>query len=342
MAQNGEEAVGSMGNDTPLAVLSDRPQVLFNYFKQQFAQVTNPPIDSLRERLVMSLTTTLGAEQNLFDETPDHCHQLQIEHPVLTNADLEAIKQLDNKLLRSKVVDTLFDVSRGGQGLRDGLAALCNEVEQAVDAGYTIIDRRHAPIPSLLATAAVHHHLIRKGKRTRCGLVVESGEPREVQHFCLLLGYGAGAINPYLAFEIIHSPEHQELLRKLDPHAAIKNFIKACDKGILKVMSKMGISTLQSYRGAQIFEAIGLGKEVIDNYFTWTSSRIEGIGLEEIAAEVAMRHHLAWEVPVELVRGLAARGALGQLPAVQEVHGRRERQQREAVHHSRALAVQAR
>jgi glutamate synthase domain-containing protein 2/glutamate synthase domain-containing protein 1/glutamate synthase domain-containing protein 3 len=307
MAQNGEEAIGSMGNDTPLAVLSERPQLLFNYFRQQFAQVTNPPIDSLRENLVMSLRTTIGAEQNLFDETPEHCHQLAVEHPIVTNAELQAIKDLDHRGLRSKVFDAVFAVDRRGEGLREALATLCRDAEAAVDGGYTILvlsDRKHdaklAPIPSLIATSAVHHHLIRAGKRARCGIVIESGEPREVQHFCLLLGYGASAINPYLAFEIIHSQDQQELLRKLDAVSAIKNYIKATDKGILKVMSKMGISTLQSYRGAQIFEAIGLNSEVIDQYFTWTASRIEGVGLEEIATETALRHHIAWEVPIVL------------------------------------------
>jgi glutamate synthase domain-containing protein 2/glutamate synthase domain-containing protein 3 len=255
----------------------------------------------------MSLRTTVGAEQNLFDETPEHCHQLQIEHPVLTNAELKEIKELDYRALRSKTLDTLFDVDKRGAGLRDALETLCTSVEQAVDAGYSIIvlsDRKHdakrAPIPSLLATAAVHHHLIRAGKRTRCGIVIESGEPREVQHFCLLLGYGACAVNPYLVYEIIHSQGLQELLRKIEPEQAIKNYLKACAKGILKVMSKMGISTLHSYRGAQIFEAIGLNSEVVDKYFTWTASRIEGVGLDEIAAECALRHHIAWEVPIVL------------------------------------------
>jgi len=288
-------------------VLSERPQLLFNYFKQQFAQVTNPPIDSLRELLVMSLRSTLGAAGNLFDETPEHCHQLQIEHPILTNADLEAITRLDYRNLRAKKFDALFEVERGGDGLRDALEMLCADVENAVDYGATIIvlsdrahDKKYAPIPSLLVTAAVHHHLTRAGKRTRCGLVIESGEPREVHHFCLLLGYGASAINPYLVFEIIHSQEQQELLRRIDAQSAIKNFIKAVDKGVLKVMSKMGISTLQSYRGAQIFEAIGLSQALIDQYFTWTASRIEGVGLDELAAEVALRHHVAWEIPVVL------------------------------------------
>jgi glutamate synthase domain-containing protein 2/glutamate synthase domain-containing protein 3 len=304
MAQNGEEAIGSMGNDTPLAVLSDRPQLVFNYFRQQFAQVTNPPVDSLRENLVMSLRTTLGTEQNLFEETPEHCHQLQIENPILTNPELKALQDLDYRGLRSKTLDALFEVNRQGEGLRAAIEALCKSAESAVDESFSILvlsDRKHdqqnAPIPSLLATSAVHHHLIRAGKRSRCGIVVESGEPREVQHFCLLLGYGACAINPYLVFEIIHSQGQQELLRKLEPDAAIKNYLKASAKGILKVMSKMGISTLQSYRGAQIFEAIGLHSAVIDAYFTYTSSRIEGVGLNELAAEVALRHHIAWEVP---------------------------------------------
>jgi glutamate synthase (NADPH) large chain len=307
MAQNGEEAIGSMGNDTPLAVLSERPQLLFNYFKQQFAQVTNPPIDSLRENLVMSLRTTLGAERNLFDETPEHCHQLQIEHPLLTNAEIQSIKDLDYRDLRTTVLSTLFPVEGGGDGLSDALQTLCQSAEQAIDQGFTIVvlsDRKHdrklAPIPALLAIGAVHHHLIRVGKRSRCGLIVESGEPREIQHFCLLLGYGAAAINPYLVFEIIHSQGQQELLRRVDAQSSIKNYLKASAKGILKVMSKMGISTLQSYRGGQIFEAIGLSTEVIDKYFTWTHSRIEGVGLSEIATEVALRHNVAWEVPIVL------------------------------------------
>jgi glutamate synthase (ferredoxin) len=307
MAQNGEEAIGSMGSDTPLAVLSDRPQLLFSYFRQQFAQVTNPPIDSLRESLVMSLKTAIGAEQNLFEETPEHCHQLEIDRPILTNAELLTIKDLDLRGLRTCCLETLFTVEQGGEGLRDALHALCVAAEAAIDKGYTILvlsdrnhDRTRAPIPSLLATAAVHHHLIREGKRTRVGLVIESGEPREVHQFCLLLGYGASAINPYLAFEIIHSQDQQELLRKLDAPSAIKNYGKACDKGILKVMSKMGISTLQSYQGAQIFEAIGIRRDVIDQYFTWTASRIGGIGLKEIALEVAQRHHKAWDVPLTL------------------------------------------
>ncbi|MDH5672883.1 MAG: glutamate synthase large subunit [Myxococcales bacterium] len=307
MSLNGEEPIGSMGNDTPLAVLSDRAQLLFNYFKQQFAQVTNPPIDPLREDLVMSVKTNIGAEQNLFEETPEHCHQLWLEQPILTNAQFAAIGALDFRGLRSEVLDTTFAIAGRGEALREALETLCQAAEAAVDAGRTILvlsDRAHtrerAPIPSLLATSAVHHHLIRQGKRTRCGLVVESGEPREIQHFCLLLGYGAAAINPYLTFETLHDQYDQGLLRNVDPEQAIENYRKACAKGIRKVMSKMGISTLQSYRGAQIFEAVGLSSELIERYFTRTATRIEGAGLEEIAAEVAVRHHVAWDVPAVL------------------------------------------
>ena len=241
MAQNGEEAIGSMGNDTPLAVLSERPQLVFNYFRQQFAQVTNPPVDSLRENLVMSMRTTLGAEQNLFDETPEHCHQLQLENPIITNAELRAIKDLDYRGLRTKTLDAVFPVEQHGAGLRDALESLCKSAEQAIDDGYSILvlsDRKHdnklAPIPSLLATSAVHHHLIRAGKRTRCGIVVESGEPREIQHFCLLLGYGACAINPYLVFEIIYSQSQQELLRKLEPRSRDQELLEGVGQGHLE------------------------------------------------------------------------------------------------------------
>jgi glutamate synthase domain-containing protein 2/glutamate synthase domain-containing protein 1/glutamate synthase domain-containing protein 3 len=307
MAANAEESIGSMGNDTPLAVLSDRPQLLFNYFKQQFAQVTNPPIDSLREELVMSLETALGAEQNLFAETPEHCRQLAIHSPILTNGELRKIVDLERPGLRTKVLPALFEVANGGLGLRRAMDDLCAEAGRAVDAGYTILvlsdrlhDRARAPIPSLLAVAGVHHHLIREGKRTQCGLVVESGEPREVMHHCLLLGYGATAINPYLVYEILHGQVGQDLLGAMDGDEAMAHYTKACVKGIKKVMSKMGISTLQSYQGAQIFEAVGLGPDVIDRYFTWTASRIGGVGLDEITAETAFRHHVAWEVPLVL------------------------------------------
>jgi glutamate synthase (NADPH) large chain len=303
MALNGQEAVGSMGTDTPLAVLSDKPQILFNYFKQLFAQVTNPPIDPIREELVMSVETTIGPEQNLFDETPLHCAQLHLKSPTLTNDELAQVKALDDGPLRAITLPIVFPAGSGGDGLRDALERLCEAAADAVAGGYSIlvlsdraVDAAHAPMPSLLATAAVHHHLIREGSRTRCGIVVESGEPREVQHFCLLLGFGAAAVNPYLAYETLRDMVAEQVLRDVDADEAVKNFRKAVDKGVLKVMTKMGISTLHSYRGAQIFEAIGLNREVIDRYFSWTASRIEGIGLDVIAAEAQERHDHAYKV----------------------------------------------
>jgi glutamate synthase domain-containing protein 2/glutamate synthase domain-containing protein 1/glutamate synthase domain-containing protein 3 len=307
MAINAQEAVGSMGTDTPLAALSDRPQLLFNYFKQLFAQVTNPPIDPIREELVMSLKSTIGSEQNLFDETPAHCHQLELEYPIIGNADLARIQAVRNGQLRAATLPILYDVKQGGAGLKAALDELCRRASAAVEQGVSILvlsDRgageRDAPIPSLLATAAVHHHLIREGTRTRCGLVVESGEPREVQHFALLIGYGAGAVNPYLAFETLADMVRTGQLKGVGEEEAIEHYIKAANKGVLKVMTKMGISTLQSYRGAQIFEAIGLSRELVDRYFTWTASRIEGIGLDVIARECALRHHHAYEIAPSL------------------------------------------
>jgi glutamate synthase (ferredoxin) len=303
MAINGQEAVGSMGTDTPLAVLSDRPHLLFNYFKQLFAQVTNPPIDPIREDLVMSLKTTIGSEQNLFDETPAHCHQLEVENPVIGNAALQQIKEITAGRMRTVTLPALFKVADGGDGLHAALSELCRQASVAIEQGYSIIvlsDRGHdetrAPIPSLLATGAVHHHLIRAGTRTRCGILVESGEPREVHHFALLIGYGAGAVNPYLACETIVDMVNDGRIKDIAADAAIENYLKAANKGLLKVMTKMGISTVQSYHGAQIFEAIGLNREVIDRYFTWTASRIEGVGLDVIARECAERHHVAYEV----------------------------------------------
>jgi glutamate synthase (NADPH) large chain len=303
MALNGQEAVGSMGTDTPLAVLSDKPQILFNYFKQLFAQVTNPPIDPIREELVMSVETTIGPEQNLFEETPLHCAQLHLKSPTLTNEELAQVKALDSGTLRALTLPIVFPAGSGGAGLRAALEQLCESAADAVARGYTVlvlsdrpVDAAHVPMPSLLATAAVHHHLIRAGSRTRCGIVVESGEPREVQHFCLLLGYGAGAVNPYLAYETLRDMVAEQVLRDVEADEAVKNFRKAVDKGVLKVMTKMGISTLHSYRGAQIFEAVGLNREVIDRYFTWTASRIEGIGLDVLAAEAQERHDHAYKV----------------------------------------------
>jgi glutamate synthase (NADPH/NADH) large chain len=298
MATTGAEAIGSMGTDTPLACLSERPQLLYNYFRQLFAQVTNPPLDAIREELVTSLYTYLGREGNLLDETPKHAHLIKLKHPILSNSDLEKLRQGAAGDLRAVTVPMLFNVIDSEVGLKKSLDDLCAAAAQAVKDGASIlvisdrgVDRDRAPIPSLLATAAVHHHLIREGTRTQCGLVVESGEAREAHHFCLLIGYGAGAINPYLAFETIADLHRDGLLPKdLALKDANKNFIKAANKAIMKVASKMGISTVQSYRAAQIFEAIGLSDEVIDQYFTKTASRIKGVGLDVIAQESLERH----------------------------------------------------
>src|SRR5262249_53243142 len=303
MAINGQEAVGSMGTDTPPAVLSDRPQLLFAYFKQLFAQVTNPAIDPLREELVMSIATTIGAEQNLFEETPLHCRQLEVKTPALSNDELERIKELDRDGLHTITLSILYHPRGGAEALDKALDDLCRNASDAVTAGATIlvlsdrgVDDEHAPIPSLLAVAAVHHYLIRKGTRTKCGLIVESGEPREIHHFALLVGYGAGAFNPYLAYETVADMVEEGVVKGVTAAEAIEHYRKAIGKGLLKVMSKMGISTLQSYHGAQIFEAVGLSREMVDKYFTWTASQIEGIGLQAIAAEVKTRHDNAYRV----------------------------------------------
>jgi glutamate synthase domain-containing protein 2/glutamate synthase domain-containing protein 1/glutamate synthase domain-containing protein 3 len=301
MAQNGQEPIGSMGDDIPLAVLSKRPRLLYDYFKQLFAQVTNPPLDAIREELVTSLVTTIGAEQNLFQETPLHCHQFKLEQPILSNAEMARLRQSKEIGIPSTTLPMLYSVSNNGEGLVQALTDLCQRASQAVDAGVHILilsDRdttaELAPIPALLATAGVHHHLIRKGQRTRCGLVVESGEPREVHHFCCLAGYGAGAVNPYLAFASIAELAAKGHLGDMNAQKAADNFIKAIGKGMLKVMSKMGISTLQSYRGAQIFEALGLNEAVIDAYFSGTSSRIGGVGMDVLAQEARQRHQRAY------------------------------------------------
>ncbi|HPP21122.1 MAG TPA: glutamate synthase-related protein [Phycisphaerae bacterium] len=304
MAVAGEEPIGSMGTDTPLAVLSDKAPLLYNYFKQLFAQVTNPPLDAIREELVTSTIMNIGGAQDLFDETEWHCHLLRLEQPILTNADLARIRGLRTGKFRSKTIPALFEVDGGGEALRAGLERLCESAARAVDEGYGIlivsdrgIDHDHAAIPALLACSAVHHHLIREKKRTRCGLVIESGEPREVHHFALLLGYGAGAINPYLAFDTLTELHRQgRLAGDVSAEQARKNYIKAINKGVIKVISKMGISTLHSYRGSQIFEAVGLNQEVIDRYFTWTPSRINGVGLDVIAEESKFRHRRGYPV----------------------------------------------
>src|SRR5471030_2548430 len=304
MASTGEEANGSMGNDSPISALSNKPKPLFTYFKQNFAQVTNPPIDPIREELVMSLVSIIGPRPNLFDvDGQSQTKRLEVRQPILTDADMEKIRSIadvaDNHF-KSRALDTTFHAGLGAAGLEQVLDELCGRAESAVRDGVNIIilsDRAagsdRIPIPSLLACAAVHHHLIRTGLRTSVGLVVESGEPREVHHFACLAGYGAEAINPYLAFETLIEM-HDELPVKLDKKEIVKRYIKSVDKGLLKVMSKMGISTYQSYCGAQIFDAVGLRQEFVDTFFTGTHTRIEGVGLAEIAEETARRHSEAF------------------------------------------------
>jgi glutamate synthase (NADPH/NADH) large chain len=315
MAVTGGEAIGSMGTDTPLACLSDRPQLLYAYFKQLFAQVTNPPLDANFESLVTSLYTYLGREGNLLDESPAHCNLIKVKTPILSNADLEKIRQVAAREMRAVTLPILFKSVDGPGGLEKALDELCVKAAQAVKEGASIlvlsdrgVDADNVPIPSLLATAAVHHHLIREGTRTQCGLVIETGEAREVHHFCLLIGYGAGAINPYLAFETL-ADLHKEgfLPRDQTLEQAKKNYIKAANKGITKVASKMGISTVQSYRGAQIFEAIGLSAEVINKYFTNTASRIAGVGLDVLASEALERHRKGFP-PIHVDQRVLANG----------------------------------
>jgi glutamate synthase (NADPH/NADH) large chain len=303
MATTGEEPVGSMGNDTPISALSDRPKPLFTYFKQNFAQVTNPPIDPIREELVMSLVSIIGPRPNLFDlEGSSRKKRLEVHQPILTNANLEKIRSISDlgDHFRSLTLDATWPAESGAGGMETAIDELCVGAEAAVRDGVNIIilsDRRagadRIPIPSLLACAAVHHHLIREGLRTSVGLVVESAEPREVHHFCCLAGYGAEAINPYLAFETLVEMK-SELPQKLDDKEIIKRYIKSIDKGLLKVMSKMGISTYQSYCGAQIFDAVGLKSDFVAKYFTGTATRIEGVGLAEIAEEAVRRHRDAF------------------------------------------------
>ena len=301
MARTAVEPIGSMGNDTPLAALSDRPQLVYNYFKQLFAQVTNPPIDSIREEIVTSTITTLGSEGNLLEPAPVSCRLIQLLSPVITNEELEKLRALDRPDFKSATLPILYDVDGGGPALEKALDELFAGVDRLIADGVNIlilsdrgISEGMAPIPALLAVAGLHHHLVANGTRTRVGLVLESGEPREVHHFALLTGYGVGAVNPYLAFETIEDIIRRQGLSGIDPAKAMKQYVKASVKGIVKTMSKMGISTIQSYRGAQIFEAVGLNSEVVDRYFKGTASRIEGIGLDGIAREAAERHRRAW------------------------------------------------
>ncbi len=302
MATDAYEAIGSMGNDTPLAVLSDRPQLLYNYFKQLFAQVTNPPLDAIREEIITSLVTNIGSEGNLLDETPEQCRMLRLEQPILTNTKLEQLRQLDRPDFVSRTLSTLFPFNEGPDGMRRRMDTLRAEASRAVEDGVTLlilsdrgVNHEMVPIPALLATSGVHHHLVREGSRTHCGIIVETGEAREVHHYALLTGYGAGAVNPYLAFNTLRQMLDEGIVpAEYTTEELEKNYIKAIGKGLLKVMSKMGISTQHSYRGAQIFEAVGLNSKFVDEFFTRTASRIEGVGIEAIAEESLRRHEHAY------------------------------------------------
>ncbi|MDR3349640.1 MAG: glutamate synthase large subunit [Acidaminococcales bacterium] len=301
MAAKALDPVGAMGNDAPLAVLSKRPQLLYNYFKQLFAQVTNPPIDAIREEVFTDTSSGIGPEKNLIDPQPDSCRQIFAASPVLSNIELAKLKNIKQPKFEAETIPMLYPVGSGGDGLRKALCALCDAADALIAQDKCIlilsdrgINKEEAAIPALLAGACLHHHLIRNGTRLKASIIIESAEPREVHHLSLLLGYGVSGINPYLAFESIENMCESGLIKGIDFEKATQNYIYACTHGIAKVLSKMGISTVQSYRGAQIFEAIGLSGQVIDEYFTGTPSRIEGIGLDEIAQEVAMRHHPAF------------------------------------------------
>jgi len=320
MAREGQEPIGSMGNDLALAVLSDQAPPLFSYFKQLFAQVTNPPIDPIREDIVMSLATSLGSERNLFDETPEHAHKLLLDQPILLNRELETLRNVEHNVYAAETIDITWPVAEGPVGMGEALERICRQAREAIAKGVNIIilsDRKigpaNVPIPSLLAVAAVHHHLVLQGTRLRAGIILESGEPREVHHFATVIGYGASAINPYLLLETLDEmvvegriadagvdgvqepPSTEELNESLE--RAAQNVVKALGKGLLKTISKMGISTIQSYRGAQIFEAVGLEKELIDRHFTGTASRIGGVGLQALATEALERHARAYPAP---------------------------------------------
>jgi len=309
MAIEGAEPVGSMGNDLALAVLSDQAPPLFSYFKQMFAQVTNPPIDPIREEIVMSLATSLGSEQNLLDETPEHAHKLLLDQPILLNRELETLRNVKHDVYAADTIDITWPAEDGPAGMARALERICSEAQEAIARGVNIIilsDRGigpyRVPIPSLLAVAAVQHHLVIEGTRLRAGIILESGEPREVHHFATLIGYGVSAINPYIALEtldqqvvdgsVAYSGEGELTAENLEDiqERAAQNYVKALGKGLLKTISKMGISTIQSYRGAQIFEAVGLSRELVDRHFTGTASRIGGVGIDELATEALERH----------------------------------------------------
>jgi glutamate synthase (NADPH/NADH) large chain/glutamate synthase (ferredoxin) len=321
MACEGQEPVGSMGNDLALAVLSEQAPSLFSYFKQLFAQVTNPPIDSIREDIVMSLSTSLGTERNLFGETPEHAHKLVLDQPILLNRELETLRHISHDVFAARTIDITWPLQEGLAGMSEAIARICREAQEAIAEQVNIIilsdrivGRRRAPIPSLLAVAAVHHHLVREGTRLRAGIILESGEPREVHHFATLIGYGASAINPYVMLETLDELVFTGRITRagagagsgsgaaggevaLSSEEAAQNVVKALGKALLKTISKMGISTIQSYCGAQIFEAVGLERELIDRHFTGTASRIGGVGLDVLAAEALERHARAYPVP---------------------------------------------
>src|SRR6476620_4895203 len=296
------DPVGSMGNDSALAVLSDQPRMIYDYFKQLFAQVTNPPIDSIREEVIMSLECYVGPERNLLEISEQHAHLLLLPHPILTNEELGALKDINHRGWKSRLIDITYAREEGEAGLRNRLDRICREAEQAIENGYSVVvlsDRgvsaERVPVNSLLAVGAVHHHLVRKAKRTQIGIILESGEAREVHHHCLLVGYGADAINPYTAFEALWHAQRDGLLpADYSDDKIVHAYQKAVAKGMLKVMSKMGISTLQSYKGAQIFEAVGLNEEVIEKCLVGTASRIKGIGFSVLAKEALRRHEIGY------------------------------------------------
>jgi len=315
MALTGVEPLASMGYDSPLAVLSEKPQRLFNYFKQLFAQVTNPPIDAIREEIVTSTYTTVGPERNLLNPEPESCRHIRLYTPFLSNEEFAKLRHVHRPGFKSITLPIFFSPRDGEQGLRDALKLLCDAADRVISRGHNIlilsdkgVDADNAPIPSLLAVSALHHHLIRQGTRTKVSILLESGEPREVHHFALLVGYGVSAVNPYLAFETLDDLIRQGMIRNISHEKAVKNFIKAATKGVVKVLSKMGISTIQSYRGAQIFEAVGLNTEVIDQYFTGTASRIQGIGLDVITKEALAAHNRAFSTQEGAERELDSGG----------------------------------
>ena len=303
MAKTAQEPIGAMGSDTPIAAISDRPRLLFDYFTQQFAQVTNPPLDAIREEVVTSMTASIGPVRNLLDASPEHAKQMVLDYPILNNDELARIKHIDrgNNIGKAITVSCLYRVDEGEDALAERLAAMCEEVDRALDAGATFVilsdrdsNRELAPIPSLLSCSAIHHHLIRRGTRTMAGLIVECGDARDVHHMATLLGYGASAINPYLALETAEDMVVKGLITGITPERSSKNMIKALGKGVLKIMSKMGISTVASYAGAQCFEAVGLSQELIDKHFTGTISKLGGVGLDVLHTEIEKRHRHAY------------------------------------------------